>query len=218
MGGVSMSFSSTSKKRISLAVLISGTGRTLQNLLERIEAGTLGADVRLVIASTPQAKGLQYAEQAGVPIHIVERKDHDSRETFSNTVFRLCDEADVDYVILAGYIKLLSIPQEYKNRVLNIHPSLVPAFSGKGYFGDYVHQAVLQYGAKVTGCTVHFVDDEYDHGPVILQKTTEVFEMDTVSSLNDRVFEIERAAYPEAIQLLAEGKIRVEGRIVRVDR
>jgi phosphoribosylglycinamide formyltransferase-1 len=102
--------------------------------------------------------------------------------------------------------------------VLNIHPSLVPAFSGKGYFGDYVHQAVLLYGAKVTGCTVHFVDNEYDHGPVVLQKTIDVLETDTVSTLNDRVFEIERIAYPEAIQLLAEGKVRVEGRTVRVDR
>jgi formyltetrahydrofolate-dependent phosphoribosylglycinamide formyltransferase len=213
-----MSFSSKPKKRISLAVLISGTGRTLKNLLERIEAGTLGADIRLVIASTPQAKGLQFAEQAGIPIHIVERKDHDSTETFSQAIFNFCDEADVDYVVLAGYIKLLAIPQAYKNRVLNIHPSLVPAFSGKGYFGDYVHQAVLQYGAKVTGCTVHFVDNEYDRGPVILQKTTDVYENDTVSSLNDRVFEIERTAYPEAIQLLAEGKIRIEGRIVHLDR
>ena len=212
-----MSFSST-KKRISLAVLISGTGRTLKNLLERIEAGTLGADIRLVIASTPQAKGLQYAEQAGIPIQIIERKDHESREAFSQAIFRHCDEADVDYVVLAGYIKLLAIPETYKNRVLNIHPSLVPAFSGKGYFGDYVHQAVLQYGAKVTGCTVHFVDNEYDHGPVVLQKTIDVLETDTVSTLNDRVFEVERVAYPEAIQLLAEGKIRIEGRIVHVDR
>jgi phosphoribosylglycinamide formyltransferase-1 len=213
-----MSFTSKPKKRISLAVLISGTGRTLKNLMERIEAGTLGADIRLVIASTPQARGLQYAEQTGVPIHIVERKDHDSREAFSQAIFKHCDEADVDYVVLAGYIKLLAIPPEYKNRVLNIHPSLIPAFAGKGYFGDYVHQAVLQYGAKVTGCTVHFVDNEYDHGPVILQKVIEVHETDTVTSLNDRVFEIERIAYPEAIQLLAEGKIFVEGRIVHVER
>ena len=213
-----MSFSSKPKKRISLAILISGTGRTLQNLLERIEVGTLAADVRLVIASTPQARGLQYAEQAGIPIQIVERQDHDSRETFSQTIFYHCDESDVDYVILAGYIKLLSIPESYKNRVLNIHPALIPAFAGKGYFGDYVHQAVLQYGAKVSGCTVHFVDNEYDHGPVILQKAIDVSETDTVSSLNDRVFEIERVAYPEAIQLLAEGKIRIEGRIVHVER
>ena len=213
-----MSLSSKLKKRISLAVLISGTGRTLKNLLERIEAGTLAADIRMVIASTPQAKGLQYAEQSNIPIQIIERKDHDSRETFSQAIFNHCDEADIDYVVLAGYIKLLAIPETYKNRVLNIHPSLIPAFAGKGYFGDYVHQAVLLYGAKVTGCTVHFVDNEYDHGPVILQKVIEVSETDTVTSLNDRVFEIERVAYPEAIQLLAEGKIRVEGRIVHVTR
>jgi phosphoribosylglycinamide formyltransferase-1 len=213
-----MALSSSAKKRLSLAVLISGTGRTLKNLLERIEVGTLGADVRLVIASTSQAKGLQYAEQASIPIQIVERKDHETRETFSTTIFNFCDEADVDYVIFAGYIKLLVIPKEYKNRVLNIHPSLIPAFAGKGYYGDYVHEAVLQYGAKVTGCTVHFVDNEYDHGPVILQKAIDVQETDTVSSLNDRVFELERIAYPEAIQLLTEGRIRVDGRVVRIER
>ncbi|MDR1382672.1 MAG: phosphoribosylglycinamide formyltransferase [Planctomycetaceae bacterium] len=213
-----MSLSYSAKKRLSLAVLISGTGRTLKNLLERIEVGTLGADVRFVIASTPQAKGLQYAEQASIPIQIVERKDHETREAFSTTIFKFCDEADVDYVVLAGYIKLLVIPKEYKNRVLNIHPSLIPAFAGKGYYGDYVHEAVLQYGAKVTGCTVHFVDNEYDHGPVILQKAIDVQETDTVSSLNDRVFELERIAYPEAIQLLTEGRVRVDGRVVRIDR
>jgi len=213
-----MTFSNSSKKRISLAVLISGTGRTLKNLLERIDAGTLAADVRLVIASTPQARGLQYAEQASIPIRIVERKDHETRDSFSQAIFNLCNEADVDYVILAGYIKLLEIPVSYKNRVLNIHPSLTPAFSGKGYYGDYVHEAVLRFGAKITGCTVHFVDNEYDHGPVILQKSIEVLESDDVDSLNSRVFDLERTAYPEAIQLLAEGKIRVEGRIVHVDR
>jgi phosphoribosylglycinamide formyltransferase-1 len=171
-----------------------------------------------VIASTPQARGLQYAEQASIPIRIVERKDYETRDGFSQAIFNLCSEADVDYVILAGYIKLLEIPEAYKNRVLNIHPSLIPAFAGKGYYGDYVHEAVLRYGAKITGCTVHFVDNEYDHGPVVLQKSIEVLESDDVSSLNNRVFELERTAYPEAIQLLAEGKIQIEGRIVHVVR
>jgi len=213
-----MTFSNSSKKRLSLAVLISGTGRTLNNLLERIDEGALAADVRLVIASTPQARGLQFAEQASIPIRIVERKDYETRDSFSQAIFNLCSEADVDYVILAGYIKLLEIPEAYKNRVLNIHPSLIPAFAGKGYYGDYVHEAVLRYGAKITGCTVHFVDNEYDHGPVVLQKSIEVLESDDVSSLNNRVFELERTAYPEAIQLLAEGKIQIEGRIVHVVR
>ncbi|MDR1957939.1 MAG: phosphoribosylglycinamide formyltransferase [Planctomycetaceae bacterium] len=205
-------------KKLSLAVLISGTGRTLKNLLEHIEAGTLSAEVRVVIASTPHAKGLQYAEQASIPIHIVERQDYETRESFSEAIFRCCDEADVDNVILAGYIKLLEIPASYHNRVLNIHPSLIPAFSGKGYYGDHVHEAVLRYGAKVTGCTVHFVNNEYDRGPVILQRAIDVLEDDDVASLNQRVFEQERLAYPEAIQRLAEGKIKVEGNIVRVSQ
>lgn len=213
-----MAISKPQQKKLSLAVLISGTGRTLKNLLERINAGSLGAEIRMVIASTPHAKGLQYAEQASIPIHIVERQDYDTREEFSRAIFHCCDEADIDYVVLAGYIKLLEIPETYKNRVLNIHPSLIPSFSGKGYYGDHVHEAVLRYGVKVTGCTVHFVDNEYDRGPVILQRAIDVHENDDVNSLNDRVFELERIVYPEAIQLLADGKVKVEGRIVRVSK
>jgi len=215
---ISMSPLPTQPKKLSLAVLISGTGRTLKNLLEHIASETLAAEIRMVIASTPHAKGLQYAEQASIPIQIVERQDFESREDFSRSIFHCCDEADIDYVILAGYIKLLEIPDNYKNRVLNIHPSLIPAFSGQGYYGDHVHEAVLRYGAKITGCTVHFVDNEYDRGPVILQRAIDVREDDDVTSLNDRVFELERLVYPEALQLLADGKIKVDGRIVQISK
>ena len=199
-----------------LAVLISGTGRTLQNLLQRIAEKTLAAEVVLVIASTPNAKGLQYAERANIPIRIIEKNNFPTQELFSESVFAVCREYRVDYAVMAGYVKLLTIPGDFENRVLNIHPSLVPAFCGKGFYGSLVHEAVIQYGAKLSGCTVHFVNNLYDQGPVILQEAIPVLETDTPDSLNNRVFELECTVYPKAIQLLAEKRITIEGRRVRI--
>jgi len=203
-------------KKNKLAVLISGTGRTLKNMIDRIKAGTLDAEIKLVVSSSSSARGLQYAEEEVIPIEIMERPDFKSQGEFSTAIFDACRKAGVDYVAMAGYIKFLDIPDDFTNRVLNIHPSLVPSFCGKGYYGDHVHAKVLEYGVKITGCTVHFVDQKYDNGPVILQKAVEVLETDTVASLNDRVFEAECEAYPEAIRLLAEGRGNVVGRIVKI--
>jgi len=199
-----------------LAILISGTGRTLQNILQRIAEKTLDAEVVLVIASTPNAKGLQYAERANIPIRIIEKSDFPNQEQFSKSIFAACRECQVDYVVMAGYVKLLTIPDDFENRVLNIHPSLVPAFCGKGFYGISVHESVLQYGAKLSGCTVHFVNNHYDQGPVILQRAVPVLETDTPDTLSDRVFDMECIVYPEALQLLAEKRITVEGRRVRI--
>ncbi len=199
-----------------LAVLISGTGRTLHNMLERIADGKLSAEIVLVIASSPNAKGLQYAEKANIPIRIIEKNDFETQELFSDTIFAACREAKIDYAVMAGYVKLLTIPPDFENRVLNIHPSLIPAFCGKGFYGSAVHEAVIKYGVKLSGCTVHFVNNIYDQGPVIIQKAVPVLETDTPDILNDRVFEMECVAYPEALQLLAEKRITVEGRRVRV--
>ncbi|MGL6193868.1 MAG: phosphoribosylglycinamide formyltransferase [Thermoguttaceae bacterium] len=203
-------------QKLKLAVLISGTGRTLHNIIKLSNEGKLSAEVSVVISSTPNAKGLQYAEKEGIPINIIEKKDYETRDEFSKAVFDVCRELKVNYVIMGGYVKLLEIPADFHNRVLNIHPSLVPAFSGKGYYGSLVHEAVLQYGAKLSGCTVHFVDNKYDEGPVIMQRSVDVHENDTPASLNDRIFEQECIAYPEAIQLLAEGRITVDGRRVKI--
>ena len=199
-----------------IGVLISGTGRSLHNILDRVADGTLSAEVVLVIASTPNAKGLQYAEKANIPIRIIEKKDFETQDLFSESVFAACREHKIDYAVMGGYVKLLTIPEDFENRVLNIHPSLVPAFSGKGFYGSLVHEAVIKYGAKLSGCTVHFVNNEYDRGPVILQKAIPVLETDTPDSLNDRVFETECIAYPEALQLLADKRITIEGRRIRI--
>ena len=204
------------QKKIKLAVLISGTGRTLKNMIDRTKAGTLDAEIKLVVSSSSSASGLQYAEEAVIPIEILERPAFKSQGEFSTAIFDACRKAEVDYIAMAGYIKFLDIPDDFTNRVLNIHPALVPAFCGKGYYGDHVHAKVLEYGAKISGCSVHFVDQKYDNGPVILQKAVEVFETDTVASLNDRVFKAECEAYPEAIQLIAEERISVVGRIVKI--
>lgn len=199
-----------------LAVFISGTGTTLQNLLDRIDDGRLNAAVVLVGSSRPDAYGLERAERAGIPTVVVSRKESASAEEFSERLLQPCREAGVDLVCLGGFLQLLLIPADFTHRVMNIHPALIPAFCGKGFYGHRVHQAVLAYGVKVSGCTVHFVDNQYDHGPIILQRTVPVLDEDTPDSVAARIFEQECEAYPEAIQLFGQGRLRVEGRIVQI--
>ena len=199
-----------------LGVLLSGGGTTLQNLLDRATDGRLPARVVQVVSSNPKAFGLVRAERAGVPKTVVERKACPSREDFSRQVFDPCRAAGADLVVLAGFLQLLKVPDDYRGRTLNIHPSLIPAFCGKGFHGGHVHQAALDAGVKVSGCTVHFVDDEYDHGPIVAQRSVPVLEDDTAETLAQRVFAQECEVYPEAIRLFAERRLRIEGRRVRV--
>jgi phosphoribosylglycinamide formyltransferase-1 len=201
---------------IRLAVLISGSGTTLQNLLDRSADGRLTANVACVVSSNASAFGLERARKAGVPAFVVERKSCASRTEFGARIFAHCREAGADLVCLAGFLQLLPIAEDFRNRVLNIHPALIPAFSGKGFHGEHVHRAALEAGVKVSGCTVHFADDQYDHGPIVSQRVVEVKDDDTPESLAARVFEQECEAYPEAIRLFAEGRLRIEGRRVRV--
>jgi formyltetrahydrofolate-dependent phosphoribosylglycinamide formyltransferase len=201
---------------IKLGVLLSGSGTTLQNLLDRIADGRLAARVVQVVASRPDAFGLVRAQQAGIPTAVVQRKACASVEEFSGRVFGPCREANADLVCMAGFLQLVRIPDDFRLRVLNIHPALIPAFSGRGFYGHRVHEAALEVGVKVSGCTVRFADNEYDHGPIVLQRTCPVRDDDTPDTLAARVFEQECEAYPEAIRLFAEGRLRVEGRRVRV--
>jgi phosphoribosylglycinamide formyltransferase-1 len=201
-----------------LAVLLSGGGTTLQNLLDRCADGRLPARVVLVISSRPDAFGLERARRAGVETGVVSRKEAGSREEFSRRIFDHCRQAQAELVCLAGFMQLLQIPDDFLGRVMNIHPALIPAFCGKGYFGQHVHEAVLAYGAKVSGCTVHFADNQYDHGPIILQRIVPVLDDDTAPALAARVHEQENQAYPEAIRLFAEGKLRIAGRWVQILR
>jgi formyltetrahydrofolate-dependent phosphoribosylglycinamide formyltransferase len=201
---------------IKLAVLVSGTGTTLQNLADQISAKQLDASIAVVIGSKPDLLGLKRAADAKLMNFVVDRREFPSIADFSKQVFSLCDDAGVDLVCLAGWLCLLEIPQKYAGRVMNIHPALLPSFGGKGMFGHRVHEAVLAHGCKVSGCTVHFVDAEYDAGPIILQRTCAALDSDTPETLAARVFEQEKLAYPEAIRLFADNRLKVDGRIVRV--
>jgi phosphoribosylglycinamide formyltransferase-1 len=199
-----------------IAVLISGGGTTLRNILQRIEAGRLDVSVKRVIASTPQAGGLRFAAEADIPTRILRPAQYPDTAAYSEALFQACREAQVELVVMGGFLKHLLIPADFVNRVTNIHPGLIPSFCGKGFYGHHVHQAALDYGVKVSGCTIHFVDNEYDHGPIILQQVVPVLEDDSVDTLAARVFAAECEAYPQALQWIAEGRVRAEGRRVRV--
>jgi phosphoribosylglycinamide formyltransferase-1 len=204
------------KRFLRLAVLLSGSGSTLQNLLDRVADGRLRAEIVLVVSNHADAMGLQRARSAGVPTAAVERRQCSSREEFSERIFAACRQAGAELVCMAGFLQLLSIPDDFAGRVMNIHPALIPSFCGKGFYGHHVHEGVLEFGAKITGCTVHFADNQYDHGPIILQRAVPVGEDDTPEALAARVFEQECEAYPEAIHLFSEDRLRIEGRKVRI--
>ena len=199
-----------------LGVLISGGGTTLRNFLEKIDAGRLDAEVKVVVSSSPKAAGLNFATERNIPTAIAVRKASPTLEDFGRAVFGPCRNAGVDAVAMAGFLKLVPIPADFAGRVFNIHPGLIPAFCGQGYYGHHVHEAVLEYGAKVSGCTVHFADNQYDHGPIILQRPVPVLDDDTPERLAARVFEAECEAYPEALGLFAAGRLKLEGRRVRI--
>jgi phosphoribosylglycinamide formyltransferase 1 len=186
-----------------IAVLISGGGTTLRNLIDEIQAGTLPVEIRLVISSSPTARGLEFAKAAGIRSLVIEKQKGLSDAEFSEAVFGPCREAAVRYVVMGGYLKHVLIPPDFEKRVLNIHPALLPAFGGKGMYGLHVHEAVIAAGEKESGCTVHFVDNVYDHGPLILQRKVEVKSGDTPEMLQARVFAAECEAYPEALRRLA---------------
>jgi phosphoribosylglycinamide formyltransferase 1 len=186
-----------------IAVLISGGGTTLRNLIERIQIGSLPVEIRLVISSNPAAKGLEFAAAAGLKSLVVEKKQGLSDGKFSEAIFGPCRVAGIRYVVMGGFLKHVLIPPDFQNRVINIHPALLPKFGGKGMYGLKVHEAVIAAGERVSGCTVHFVDNEYDHGPVILQKQVAVLPGDTPETLQARVFTAECEAYPQVLERLA---------------
>ena len=199
---------------IRLAVCVSGGGTTLQNLIDRIASGLLAATIVQVIASKPGIGAIPKAEAAGIPVAVVTRKGRTLAD-FSAGVFDPIRRAGADLVILGGFLALVEIPDDYAGRVLNIHPALIPAFCGQGFHGEVVHRAAIEAGVKVSGCTVHFADQTYDTGPIILQRVVPVLDDDTPEALAARVFAAECDALPEAIELFAAGRLKAEGRRVR---
>ncbi len=200
---------------IRLAVAASGGGTTLQNLIDRIADGRLVAEIVLVIGNKPGIGALERAKKSGIPTSVIERKGK-SVQNFGREIFTAVRNAQADLLVLGGFLALLDIPADYAARVINIHPSLIPAFCGHGAYGHLVHEAAIAAGVKVSGCTVHFADQSFDTGPIILQKTVPVLATDDPTTLAARVFEAECQALPEAIELFAAGRLRVEGRIVHV--
>jgi phosphoribosylglycinamide formyltransferase-1 len=206
------------KKPIRLGVLISGGGTTLMNILEHIKQGRLNAEVAVVICSRSTVTGVEKAKKARLKVKIIRKKDFPDVDEFSRRIEEELVAGDVDLVVQGGWLCLWKIPARYENRVMNIHPALLPSFGGQGMWGHHVHEAVLAAGCKVSGCTVHFCTNEYDKGPIIVQRACEVKNSDTPETLAARVFDAECIAYPEAIRLFAEGKLHVQdGNIVVID-
>ena len=199
---------------IRLGVLISGGGTTLVNLLTERDAGRLAIDVPIVIADRP-CGGLDKAQAAQLECELIARRAFDGVDQFSAAVFDRLRGASVDLVVLAGFLARVEIPSDFEHRVMNIHPALIPAFCGHGMHGRHVHAAVLERGCTVSGCTVHFCDNEYDHGPIILQQCVPVESDDTPETLAARVFAAECVAYPEAIRRYAMGRLSISGNRVR---
>ena len=199
------------------AVFASGGGSNFGALLDRKEAGDLHVDFVLLVGNNSAAPAFERARRHAVPaVHLAPSRFL-SEDAYAEKLAAVLREHRVELIILAGYMKKipLSIVKEYRHRIVNIHPGLLPAFGGKGLFGSRVHEAVIEYGAKVTGVTVHFVDEEYDHGPIILQRTVVVLDTDDAHTLAERVLMEEHASYWRAIEAIAQGRIQVDGRRVR---
>lgn len=198
-------------RKLRLAVLLSGSGTTLENLFEHIDAG-LPAEIVCVLASRKSALGLRRAEARGVPAIAIPRREHADVAAFNDALHAVLDRFGPDLVCLLGFLSPFELRGRYAGRALNVHPALIPAFSGQGFYGHHVHEAVLAAGVKLSGATVHFVGDAYDEGPILLQESVPVLDDDTPESLAARVQALERRLVPEAIRLIAEGRVRIEGR------
>jgi phosphoribosylglycinamide formyltransferase-1 len=200
-------------RKLNLIVLASGGGTNLQAIIDNIEAGKLDAQIKLVISNNSKAFALERAKNHHIRAMHLSHKQFDTPEEFDQRLLSVLKENETDMIVLAGYMKMISptVIREYKNRIINIHPALLPSFGGKGMYGIHVHDAVIKSGAKVTGVSVHLVDEIYDHGAIVMQKTVPVLDDDTPESLAERVLKAEHLAYSEALQLFAQDKIEIRG-------
>jgi phosphoribosylglycinamide formyltransferase-1 len=198
---------------VNIAVLCSGSGTNLQAIIDSVKSGYIPAKIAFVVSDNKDAFALKRAQEAGIETLILNKKDFKTREDFDKEIIKNLKKKNVELVVLAGFMRLISphFIKEYRNRIVNIHPALLPAFKGTQGIKD-----ALEYGAKVTGPTVHFVDEKLDNGPIILQKAVEIKDGDTESALLERVHKEEHKIYPEAIKLFVEGRLKIEGRRVVV--
>lgn len=205
-------------QKVKIGVLISGGGTNLQALIDEVEKGNINGEISVVISDKKGAYGLERAEKHGIKAIALNRKDYKDKAEFTRALMNELLKNDIELIVLAGFLTILASEfiQKYKGRIINIHPSLIPAFCGEGFYGQKVHNAVLEYGAKVTGATVHFVDEGADTGPVILQESVPVMEDDTSETLAARVLKVEHKLLPKAVKLYCDGKLNIEGRKVRI--
>ncbi|MHC4660298.1 MAG: phosphoribosylglycinamide formyltransferase [Planctomycetota bacterium] len=203
--------------KIRLAVLVSGSGRTMQNFIDLSDRGELPVEVVCCVSSDPKARGVERAKNHNIPVETFLRNNYGSTVQYSDAIYKWIEQFKPDYVALAGYLKLLHIPEEYENRIINIHPALLPSYGGDHFYGHHVHEAVSKRGCKVSGCTVHFADNVYDNGPIIVQRTCPVYASDTPDEIADRAFQEELKAFPEALKLIAEGRVEVRDGKVYID-
>ncbi|ACA57211.1 phosphoribosylglycinamide formyltransferase [Clostridium botulinum] len=197
-----------------IAVLVSGGGSNLQSIIDKIEEGYIkNCKIEMVIGDRPNIYGIERAEKKGIRTLTLDRKIY--KNDLSNKIFE-CLYGKVDLIVLAGWLSILNgdLINKFENKIINIHPSLIPSFCGDGMYGIKVHQKALEYGVKVSGCTVHFVDEDTDSGPIIIQKSVPVFAEDTAKILQKRVLDKEHEALPEAIKLISEEKVKLQGRKV----
>jgi len=201
-----------------LAVFASGGGSNFGAMLKAIDAGRLDAVPVLLVADRPGTGAAEKAEARGVPMAVLPPADFAGEDAFADALLDALHHHGATHVALAGYLKKVParVVRAYRHRMLNVHPALLPAFGGKGLYGERVHQAVIEHGCRVSGATVHLVDEEYDTGPIVLQEPVPVLPDDTPRSLAARVLQVEHRIYPEALQLFAEGRVRVDGRRVLI--
>lgn len=205
---------------LKIGVLISGGGSNLQAIIDNINNGNINGKIELIISNKKDAYGLIRGQEAGIESIFISPKDFANNADYNLKLIKEFKDRDVDIVVLAGYLKILSpeFIKEFKNRVINIHPSLIPSFCGDGFYGERVHKAVIDYGSKITGATVHIVDEGTDTGPIILQDTVVVEDDETVQSLQKKVLEIEHKILVEAVKLYCDDRIVIEGRRVKINR
>ncbi|WFA08813.1 phosphoribosylglycinamide formyltransferase [Tissierella sp. Yu-01] len=205
--------------RTKIGVLISGDGTNLQSIIDGINGGNINGSIELIISNKRDAYGLKRGKRAGIESLFVNPLDYDNAELFNRKLIDEFQKRDIDLIVLAGYLKILSkeFINAYSGRIINIHPSLIPSFCGKSYYGKRVHEAVIEYGCKITGATVHFVDDNTDTGPIILQQVVKVEEDDTVDSLQKKVLEVEHDILVEAVKLYCGNRLNIDGRLVKIN-
>ncbi len=208
------------EKKQRIAVCVSGGGTNLQAIIDAVASGKItNTEISLVVSNKKEAYALERAKKAGIPEKCINPKDFPDGDAFGKAMTELFEEYKIDLIVLAGYLVIIPeiLVKNYRNRIINIHPSLIPAHCGMGYYGLKVHESVLNTGNKVTGATVHFVDEQADHGPILLQKAVEVKEGDTPEILQKRVMEeAEWQLLPEAVNLIGQGRVKIEGQIAHI--